>query len=623
MCGIAGWFSPQTIPPQDLQTLKQMIRCIKHRGPDGQGEALFSHACFGHARLSIIDLSSGQQPMNSHDQRYTISFNGEIYNYKTLRTELLKDGYKFATQSDTEVIMEVYRKHGHKGFSKLRGMYAFALWDNADKKGLLVRDPMGIKPLFFQQADDHCLVFASEAKAIFSKTANKPELDIEQLHLLMNFRYIPNNGSLFRGIEQLPAGKIMQWQPDNGIKYFDIDIPEANQETTLEHIRQSIYAHMTSDVEVGCYLSGGIDSSTIAAICSEKNGENLRTFTLDAGDDPMEARYAAETANQFGFKNLQFGIDEDLTLDFRKLLWHLEVPKINAAQNWQLAKHTSQHVKVALSGLGGDELFLGYNAHKIMARAYSVSNLTPSSISTLFGSILKNIYQPFNNLHWSEQERGLMMFENLGNWSKVYGLVRNIWDSPELRKIIYGERMLSVDLPNAFEKVEQNWPEHKDPVTAMARFEWRQKMVNDLLWQEDRVSMAHGLEVRTPLVDRVVYNHVNNFSRDFLMKTGQLKGYMKKTVEPVLPKKILDRPKSGFQVSSFEFFHTHLATLAKEQLNENRINEIGLFNPEFVAHVLKFPPSKRLRWHYFILYFMILTHLWIQVFESVNYSEQP
>ena len=148
-------------------------------------------------------------------------------------------------------------------------------------------------------------------------------------------------------------------------------------------------------------------------------------------------------------------------------------------------------------------------------------------------------------------------------------------------------------------------------------------MVNDLLWQEDRVSMAHGLEVRTPLVDRVMYNHVNNFSRDFLMKTGQLKGYMKKTVEPVLPKKILNRPKSGFQVSSFEFFHTHLATLAKEELNENRINEIGLFNPEFVAHVLKFPPSKRLRWHYFILYFMILTHLWVQVFESENYSEQP
>ena len=623
MCGIAGWFSPQTIPSQELDTLERMMRRIKHRGPDGQGSALLNNAYLGHVRLSIIDLDSGQQPMRSHDKRYTISFNGEIYNYKELRNELVKAGHNFVTHSDTEVIMEVYRKYGLRGFSRLRGMYAFALWDDVKNCGLLARDPLGIKPLFIQFSNESCLVFASEAKAIFEKSHSKPQLDLEQLHLLLNFRYIPGNGSLFQGIEQLPPGNVLQWQPDKSVQYFNIEIPETGQSDTLEQLRNSVYCHMTSDVEVGCYLSGGIDSSTIAALCNERSGKNLRTFTIAVGDDQNEALYAADTAKQFGFQNLQFKIENDVTQDFTKLLWHLEVPKINAAQSWQLAKFTSQHVKVALSGLGGDELFLGYNMHKIISQANSLANVIPAVISSTLGPILNNLYQSFSNLQWSEQQRSLLILEKLGNWPVVYGLVRNVWDSPKLRQLIYGERMLAGQLPSAFEYLKQHWPKHPDPVIAATKFEWRQKMVNDLLWQEDRVSMAHGLEVRTPLVDRVLYSHVDKFPRDELMRNGKPKAYLKATVSAILPQQILNRPKSGFQVASFDFYHKHLTRLAQEQLNEKTVKEVGLFNYKFISHVLKFSPTKRLRWHYFILYFMILTHLWVQLFENGQWTEKP
>jgi len=622
MCGITGWFSPEPIPSHELSTLERMLRSIKHRGPDDQGTILLPHACLGHVRLSIIDLDSGQQPMTSHDGRFTIIFNGEIYNYKALRQELLSLGHHFATHSDTEVILEIYRKYGRAGFSRLRGMFAFALWDKDNNSGLLVRDSLGIKPLFFHQTSNSSIIFASESKAILTKLQNTPEMDLQQLHLLMNFRYLPGEASLFRGIKQLAPGKILCWSPNKSIQYYDIDKPQAGNGDTLKQLRDSVYSHMTADVAVGCYLSGGIDSSTVAVLSAEHATHRLQTFTIDVGDDPKEAQYAAETAEQFGFHNLQLKMENDITAELPALLWHLEVPKINALQNWQLAKFTSQHIKVVLSGLGGDELFLGYNFHKILAQADSLSKIVPSFITASLGTGLSKLYHAINPLTWSEGERSLCILQQLGNWPAVYGLIRNVWDSKGLRRKIYGERMQDEQLPDAFEYLHQHWFNNADPVLAAAQFEWLQKMVNDLLWQEDRISMAHGLEVRTPLVDNMLYAHVHQFQRATLMHNNKQKAYMKQTVASILPDKIINRPKSGFQVSSYEFFHKHLKALADEQLTEQKVNEVGLFNYKFIKHVLSFTPTKRLRWHYFILYFMLLTHIWVQLFESNEWSKR-
>ncbi|NOZ54610.1 MAG: asparagine synthase (glutamine-hydrolyzing) [Gammaproteobacteria bacterium] len=621
MCGIAGWFSKNTSDCHELDALKRMISAIRHRGPDEQGIKILPHVFFGHVRLSIIDLKNGQQPMTSHDGKYCIIFNGEIYNYKELRNKLLKSGHKFISHCDTEVIMEIYRKHGHEGFSKLRGMYAFALWDNENKVGVLARDPFGIKPLFIQLTKNTGLVFASEAKAILAKNNATPEMDLSQLHFLLNFRYLPGNNSLFSGIKQLDPGCVLQWSVDGKFNQFTIKIPSTDSGSTLEQLDNSVVKHLTADVEVGCYLSGGIDSATIVALSKKTPNNGLRTFTVAVGDDPQEAANAAQTAKYFEVENLQSKISSNISEDLHQLIWHLEKPKINAIQNWQLAKFTSQHVKVALSGLGGDELFLGYNVHKIMLWAKSVTKFTPTPLTRIVGSAFKESIKKLNKLRWSESERAMAIANELGNWPIVYGLIRNVWDNAEMRQFIYGERMLDSRLPDVAAFLGDSWPNHPDPVTNVAKFEWQHKLVNDLLWQEDRVSMAHGLEVRTPLVDVQLYSHMQNIERETLMRNGQPKAYMKAAVRSILPNNILNRPKSGFQVASYDFFHQHLRQLADEQLNEQKIKEIGLFNYKFVKHVLQFPATRRLRWHYFILYFMLLSHLWIEVFEIKSWQK--
>ena len=616
MCGIAGWFTTDPSQSHEIDALSRMISAIKHRGPDDSGMVILPHTGFGHVRLSIIDLKNGHQPMTSHDGRYSIIYNGEIYNYKDLRKLLLTSGHRFSNNSDTEVIMELYRKYGHEGFSMLRGMYAFSLWDNTNKVGVLARDPFGIKPLFIQFTKERGLVFASEAKAILAKSSKTPNLDLHQLHFLLNFRYLPGCNTLFTGIEQLAPGSILLWTVDGNCRHFSIQIPTIDKSSTLEQLENSVVNHLTADVEVGCYLSGGIDSATITALSKNASTDRIRTFTINVGDDPREAVYAEETAKYLKVKNVQSNMPTDIAQDLRQLIWHLEIPKINAMQNWQLAKFTSQHVKVALSGLGGDELFLGYNMHKIMLWANAFSNITPSPLTRIIGFTLRNSIKKLNSLQWSESERAAAIVQELGNWPIVYGLVRNVWDSASMRQLIYGEKMLDSAPPNIAAFLGDSWPSHPDPVISAAKFEWRHKLINDLLWQEDRVSMAHGLEVRTPLVDVQLYSHIQNIGRKVLMRNGRPKAYMKETVSSILSGSILNRPKSGFQVASYDFFHHHLTKLADEYLSEQKIKQFGLFNYRFVQHVLRFPPTKRLRWHYFILYFMLLTHLWIEIFET-------
>ena len=594
-----------------------MVDAIGHRGPDGQGKQLFEHAAFGHARLAIIDINDGNQPMWSHDQRYCIIFNGEIYNYRQLRATLSKRGHKFHSHSDTEVILELFRAEGLTGLARLRGMYAFALWDKQDQCAILVRDPLGIKPLFLQKSTTGNITFASEAKAIITGQGGHAELDTSNLHLLLNYRYIPGNGSLFTGIEQLAPGQILRWRPNGETSLHTIPLPPSPEEnTTLDDLRDSVAAHFTADVEVATYLSGGIDSAAITALGKELCDQPLRTFTLKVGDDPNEAVNAAESARLLGVKNIQGEITDDISRELPRLLWHLETPKINALQVSQLSQLTARHVKVALSGLGGDELFLGYNAHKILSQVERASHLLPPPVARSLGKYGARLLAAWQKPVWSEAERALHMLGNTGNWPRIYGLLRNVWDQPRLRQLIYGPRMLDSILPDAFEDLRRRWPDNPDPVMACAEFEWHNKMVNDLLWQEDRVSMANGLEVRVPFVDGVFAAGIHHLPRKILMAGGQPKAYLRKQLKPLLPEAILQRPKSGFQVSAPEFFRQHLQPLAHQWLSEEKVKDIGLFNPAFIRHVLKQPVRPGLRWHYFILYFMLMTHLWIDIFEK-------
>ncbi len=616
MCGIAGWFSKSPVKPIEVDQLKTMIRVIAHRGPDGQGSLLRGNAALGHARLAIIDIEGGAQPMSTADDGVAITFNGEIYNYAEVRKYLIQRGRRFRTHSDTEVILQLYEEEGWQGFSRLRGMYAFAIWDARQKLGLLARDPLGIKPLFLRAASNGDIEFASEAKAILARNHERGELDENSLHLLMNFRYLPGKRSLFRNIIQLSPGKVLQWQPTGKVREHTITLPSDDPPaSTLDTLRDSVRVHFTADVEVGVYLSGGLDSASVTALAKDLGYHALRTFTLNIGDDPNEARNAARTAALLGVTNIQDHSIGNLSELLPKLVWHLELPKINAFQVNQLAKLASRHVKVALSGLGGDEIFLGYNAHRILHQAHRLASIVPAGVTRTAGRMGARSLTALPGISWSESERALRMLQSLGDWPRVYALLRNVWDTPAMRQALYGPRLLDQRLSDAFAEVAALWPADPDPVMAMAAFERQHKLVNDLLWQEDRASMAEGVEVRVPFVDVAVNAHFRTLKRETLMPSGHTKSYMRKILKPILPQEVMARPKSGFQIDAPFFFQQHLAAHCEQLLDDTKVLEVGLFNPTFIKQVRQRRARTGLRWHYFVLYLMIMAHLWVDVFE--------
>ena len=587
---------------------------LAHRGPDGQGICLLDHAGLAHTRLAIIDLDTGAQPMHSADGAVTIVYNGEIYNYRELRSMLSARGHRLRTHSDTEVIIELYRAFGWQGFSRLRGMYAFALWDAKSRSGLLARDPYGIKPLFFRREADAGLSFGSEAKAILARSG-KARLDPQALHLVMNFRYLPGERSLFVGIGQVAPGTVLLWKPDGGVECHGVDPPPPESSAPLDALRESVAAHCTADVEVGCYLSGGIDSATIASLARDAGHRSLRTFTVAFGDDPQEAANAARTAELLGVVNLQSSEQPSPAELLPRLIRHLEVPKINAFQVSCLARHAVKHVKVALSGLGADELFYGYEAHSLLLRAANLYRRSAGA-SAWLGRMAAGMINVSAAVPWSEPERAMRMAAAGGQWPRVYGLLRNVWDSESMRRAIYGPRMLDAGLHDAFDVLESHWPQEPDPVRAMTQYEWRHKMVNDLLWQEDRASMAEGLEVRVPFVDAAFSPAILARPRRELMPGGERKACLRRLVSPLLPREVLVRRKSGFQVHSPTFVGSTLAALVSDWLSEERISHYGLFNAAFVRRVLGLGTHRRYRWHYFMIYLMLATHIWIEQFDA-------
>lgn len=618
MCGIVGWFSRHPIEKQSgLAVLKTMTATIGHRGPDGDGTVVLENCALGHRRLSIIDLENGAQPLQK--QHIWISFNGEIFNYRALKTKLENTGSTFVTQSDTEIIVELYRQYGVDGFTQLRGMFAFAIWNDETKVGHLVRDPLGIKPLFFAHEKFAELVFASEAKSIVAKSPHY-DLNTQALHLLLNFRYLPTQDSLFKGIRQIAPGEIVTWhQGDVSSQRFTTSV-SFESDNTLDILQDSVSHHLVSDVEVAAYLSGGIDSGLLTALMSSELSDKsaLRTFTVDIGDDPNEMANAQETADFLNVTNVPLSSKLDAQNNLTQLVWHLEVPKINSLQSYVLASKVSKYSKVAISGLGGDELFLGYNAHKWMGYVHTISHFSRYLPST--GSNIQHAVSKLSTSIYSERNRAILIALNATDPAYAYGLLRNVWDMPHLRREIYGERMLDENLPNAFDLIRDNWNYEKDPVMAMRDFEWNHKLINDLLWQEDRCSMAHGLEVRVPFVDSTVKHHVWQLSQSTLQPGGELKGLLKSVAKRKLSSEIINRRKSGFQVDSPVFFDTELRALAEQYLCRKVVEKHQIFNFQFIQRLLANPLQKKYRWHFFMLYLMVGTHIWLELFEKPQAS---
>jgi asparagine synthase (glutamine-hydrolysing) len=604
MCGIGGWLTPAPRIDAADARLAAIVRAINHRGPDGTATLVTDHVGMAHARLALVDLVGGDQPMWSADRSVVIVFNGEIFNYKELRSHYESRGAAFLTQSDTEVILAAYQAEREAGFARLRGMFAFVIWDTVARRALLVRDPLGIKPLFMRKMPDGAISFASEAKGVLAQTSNGARLDAGALHLLLNFRYVPGEATLFEGVRQLVPGECLEWMPGGIARRSEIVSSVPAIEGDLDAVlRDSVHAHLIADVPVGCYLSGGIDSGVIAAL-ARVDGAEVPTFTLNVGDDPAEATNAAATARALGLRNEQADLGGDETRRLPRMLWHLEVPKVNSLQLFRLAELARVRVKAALSGLGGDELFAGYNAHQIVRLCARVPRTPARGAAALLRAIL-----PVTTA-FAERDRAIEMCAAIGDWPLVYALLRNVWDRPSLRTWLYGPRMLDATLPDAVDEVRARWPRDGTPLAAMMAFEWRNKMVNDLLWQEDRASMAAGLEVRVPFVDVAVRAAVDRTGAPQLGKKA-----LREVAARHLPAEVLTRPKSGFQLDAPTFFDRNLRQLAETWLSPERVRAYGLFNGTTVEALRRLPVERRHRWHFFMLYLMIQSHMWIEIFE--------
>lgn len=610
MCGIGGVFSTQPVDATaGAEMLARMQTALAHRGPDGSGSALFGHAALVHTRLAIIDLEGGHQPLYSPSGKTCIVFNGEIYNYSELRARL--PDYPFRTRSDTEVIVALYETEGVEGWRRLRGMFAFALWDKPAGTGFLARDPLGIKPLFYRE-ESGILSFASEAKGILA-SRGETTLDLSALHRLLNFRYVSGEDSLFSGIRQLAPGNVLSWGSGNSSLRLLEPLAEGGPASLADAMGTAVQRHLVADVPIGCFLSGGIDSALVARLATPHT--SLTSYTLAVGDDPLEADNAAATAAWLGIPNhcRAFALDDPLSAH-RAMVYHLETPKVNALQGMMLAEFTAGYVKVALSGLGSDELFYGYNAHRIMWLMQQATRLLPARANRLAASALNGILA--KKIAWSEPERALAMLAAAPGWARVYGILRNVWDTPRLRRIVYGERLLDANLPDCFDWLETRFPAGTDAAQAMAEFELENKMVNDLLWQEDRMSMRVGLETRVPLLDWDLVHHARSHSRSELMPYGKKKHALKHYARSVLPASILQRRKSGFQIDIVSAAQTLLKPVFDEYLSEQKITRHRLFNSAFVRTVRAQPPRKGLRWHYFLLYLMAQTHIFLETFHA-------
>ncbi len=621
MCGICGFTGFK-----DEALLRDMTDILKHRGPDDSGAYQDAGISLGHCRLSIIDLHTGHQPIHNEDQSLWVVYNGEIYNFPELKKDLLNKGHKFYTASDTEVLVHLYEEYGDKLADKLNGIFAFALWDKRNKKLLLVRDQLGVKPLYYY-FNNGILLFSSELKALLLATQIKRQLDFQSLHYFLNLRFLPGEGTLFSGIKKLPPASILSYQHQtfNIQKYWRLTPRiqsnrrlEDYQEGIVHHLKQAIKRQLISDVPLGVFLSGGMDSSSIVALMSQVTSAPINTFCMAFGEPTDELTDAKLIARQFNTRHHELSIEPDPLKYLPQVIWHAEEPKVNLLQGYLISRFAAQHVKVALGGLGGDELFAGYTSNQFIYPSQTLQRLLPQIITrqvlSRLSSLIFKLQDKSGLLQYDEYRRGLQMLLSLGDKARYYLILRNVWDYEAANyKHIYAD-----GLPIVNQVKELYAPYFAD---ASANFleqtllaELHTKLVDDFLLNEDRMSMANSLEVRVPFLDRDLVEYAFNIPGNLKIKGNRPKYIFKAAMTPHLPKATLNKKKWGFAINPYFQFKKDLKYTAERILTPRRVKERGLFNYAYIKQILDYPAHPRMRWHYMLLWMLVGFEIWHQMF---------
>ena len=625
MCGIAGKLFFEQEGRVARADIEAMLRPIAHRGPDGQGIYLDGNVGLGHCRLSIIDLSTGNQPMANEDETVWIVFNGEIYNFQPLREDLLRRGHVFRSRSDTEVIIHLYEEYGAECVRHLRGMFAFAIWDKKHRRLFAARDRVGIKPLYYCQTPE-ALYFASELKAIITDPAVSREISPPALRRFFSFFYLPGEDTLFRSVRKLLPGHYLLAE-DGKISircYWDLQFTKERWGRSFEEVVEELSSllgstvrdHMIADVPVGILLSGGVDSSAVLSYAVQGTEKKVKTFTVGFDDDQVvdERPYARLAARRFGTEHYDLSIT---AVDFWNFLpayvWHMEEPVCEppAVALYYVSKFARQHVKVLLSGEGGDEAFAGYPNYPNMLRLDRIRGVLgplarPAGAAAAWAGAWLSMARV--QRYGSALGRPLAdcYFSRSSSPSTFFNRSAHRFFTPE-----FLAASASFSAPNTMAEVLRpaaDWP----LLDQMLYADTKTWLPDDLLIKADKITMANSLELRVPLLDHVVLEFAASLPPEFKVRGGQTKRALKATFAKVLPKAVLTRKKAGFPVPYEKWLRRELKGKVEDVLLSTRAASRGYFRNGAVRRLLQ---ADSLHGHYAKEVFSLLAmELWQREF---------
>ena len=601
MCGITGVFDVTGKRPVSRDLVARMNDSQLHRGPDEFGFHFEPGLGLGHRRLSIIDLSTGQQPLYNEDGSVVIVYNGEIYNYRDLIPELIGLGHSFRTKSDTEVIVHAWEQWGEDCVQRLRGMFAFALWDRNRETLFLARDRLGVKPLYYAPLADGTLAFGSELKSLVLHPAFNREIEPRAVEDYLAYGYVPEPNSIFRQALKLPPGCTLSVKRGAALpqprEYWDVPFKpgaaltlQAAQDELIERLREAVRIRLVSEVPLGAFLSGGVDSSAVVAMMAGCSTDPVNTCSISFGDPAFnEAAYARDVAERYRTRHFVERVDTDDfdLLDTLAEIYDEPFADSSAIPTFRLCQLARKHVTVALSGDGGDENFAGYRRYRWHVYEERVRSALPPALRAPVFGLLGDIYPKAD---WAPKAlRAKSTLEALAR-NSVEGYFHSVsvmgdgqrqkLVSDSFRRELQGYRAIDV-LRRHAERAPKG-----EPLSLVQYLDMKTYLVGDILTKVDRASMAHSLEVREPLLDHPLMEWLSGLPPGLKLHGREGKYLFKKALEPYLPQEILYRPKMGFSVPLAGWFRGPLRQRVRDAVLGPVMTDSGYFNPRFLREMV-------------------------------------
>lgn len=600
MCGICGIYSFDRLPPSAPKTTRDMCAVMVHRGPDEDGYFHDEKVALGMRRLSIIDLDTGHQPMTNEDRSVWVILNGEIYNFPALRKELIAKGHRFTSRSDTEVLVHLYEEEGKDFALRLNGMFAIALWDARKRRLLLVRDRLGIKPLHYLHLKNE-FIFASEIKCLLQSDYQK-EIDLEAVSRYFTFEYIPAPQSIFKGIHKLMPGHMICIERDrlSVESYWDLchrysaeapQPPEAIEREINRRLKDSVEKRLLSDVPLGVFLSGGVDSSAITALMSEVAGSRVKTFSIGFKEKSFsELSYAKQVADHFHTDHREFVVESHAVKELVPILVRfLDEPLADASviPTYIISKLARRFVTVVLSGEGGDELFAGYDTYK----AYQLARWYRKVPGFIRNRIIKTAVArlPASPKRLSFEFKAKKFISGIDYPPEIANVVWWGAYDPDEKQRLFNPEISSALQEDVFAPIHShmNRSRAQTPLDNLGYLDLKLYLQDDLLVKADRMSMANSLELRVPFLDHEFVEYAASIPSSLKLRGLSTKYILKRALRNRLPREILTRKKIGFDIPLGVWIQNELKDFASDVLSPANLNRHGFFSADYVQTLLK------------------------------------